>query len=66
MCGRFHLCATPEQIAETVLQSQGPSGPNLEYVLRLHAAMQDLGVSDPHLSAIIAALRQIRGQQTAP
>lgn len=41
------------EIAAWVRRSQGPSGPNSEYVLRLHEALAELGVVDPHVEAIV-------------
>jgi len=35
-------------IAAQVLASEGPSGHNVEYVLRLAEALDELGVEDPH------------------
>lgn len=39
-------------IAEHVKRSHGPSGPNVEYVLRLRAALAELGHVDDHVEAI--------------
>lgn len=39
-------------IAEHVKKSRGPSGPNEEYVLRLRAALAELGHVDDHIEAI--------------
>lgn len=39
-------------IAEHVKKSHGPSGPNVEYVLRLRAALAELGHVDEHVEAI--------------
>lgn len=36
-------------VAEQVRRSRGPSGSNLEYVLRLAGALRDLGAEDPHV-----------------
>ena len=44
-------------IAAWVKRSQGPSGPNVEYVLRLHEALSALGIVDAHVSAIVDFLR---------
>lgn len=44
------------EIAAWVLRSHGPSGPNVEYVLRLHAALAELGVVDEHVEAIVKSL----------
>ncbi len=41
------------EIALHVARSHGPSGPNREYVLRLHAALRELGVHDPHVEATV-------------
>jgi cation transport protein ChaC len=40
-------------IAAWVSKSRGPSGPNVEYVLKLHAALLELEVLDPHVEAIV-------------
>jgi cation transport regulator ChaC len=37
------------EIAEQIRASSGPSGHNVEYVLRLAEALDDLGVSDSHV-----------------
>ena len=39
-------------IAAHVAKSHGPSGPNREYVLRLHEALRELGVLDLHVEEI--------------
>jgi len=44
-------------IAAWVRRSHGPSGPNAEYVLRLHEALVELSVVDEHVEAIVRALR---------
>lgn len=44
-------------IAEQVVRSTGPSGPNREYVLRLHAALEPVGGVDEHLASLTAAVR---------
>jgi cation transport regulator ChaC len=40
-------------IAAHVAKSHGPSGPNRDYVLRLHEALRELGVADAHVQAIV-------------
>ncbi len=40
-------------IARHVARSHGPSGPNREYVLRLHAALRELGVVDRHVEETV-------------
>ncbi len=37
------------QIAEQIVASRGPSGSNIEYVLRLAAALRELGADDDHV-----------------
>lgn len=44
--------ASAAAIAEQVRRSEGPSGPNEEYVLRLAAALRDLDAPDPHVLEI--------------
>lgn len=46
-----------EEIAEQVLRSQGPSGPNREYVLALADALAGIDGLDPHVAAVAAAVR---------
>jgi len=48
--------ADAEVIAGHVAKSHGPSGKNLEYVVRLHDALAELGIEDPHLAAILGRL----------
>ena len=45
-------------IAAQVRDAAGPSGPNLEYVLRLAAALREMGAEDPHVFALEALLRE--------
>ena len=44
-------------IARQVRASHGPSGPNIEYVLRLAESLRVLGADDPHVFEIEALLR---------
>lgn len=44
--------AEPEAIARQVLAAHGPSGANVEYVLRLAEALRDLGADDQHVFEI--------------
>ena len=44
-------------IAEQVRGSYGPSGSNLEYVLRLAEALRGIGARDPHVFALEELLR---------
>ena len=47
-------------IAAWVAKSHGPSGANTDYVLRLHDALAELGVRDPHVEEIVRWLRAQR------
>jgi cation transport protein ChaC len=50
--------APPEQIARQIRRSHGPSGSNLEYLLRLAEALEAMGARDPHvceLAALVSA-----------
>lgn len=44
-------------IAAWVQRSKGPSGPNIDYVLKLHDALAELGIVDPHVEEIARWLR---------
>ena len=43
-------------IAAQIQRSQGPSGDNLEYLLRLGEALAEMGESDPHVEALLACI----------
>ena len=45
-----------DEIARIVASAHGPSGPNLEYVLELHRALQRMDADDEHISALVEAL----------
>lgn len=48
--------ASLSEIALQVRRSHGPSGPNLEYVLRLAEALRRIGADDPHVFELAAEL----------
>jgi glutathione-specific gamma-glutamylcyclotransferase len=48
--------APNEQIASRIRQCTGPSGPNLEYLMRLHEALRAQGTPDEHVEALVRAL----------
>lgn len=56
--GNAHFLGPLEEaeIAAWIARCRGPSGPNREYALRLHAALAELGIEDPHVAAIARAL----------
>lgn len=41
-----------KELAELIAQRRGPSGSNREYLLRLHAAFEQLGIQDCHVAAL--------------
>jgi cation transport protein ChaC len=45
-----------EEIARHIAAAAGPSGPNIEYLLRLAAALHEMGHHDDHVHAIEAYL----------
>ena len=51
--------ASLTDIAAQVLRSRGPSGDNLEYVLRLHQALRELDLHDEHVEALVALLQSL-------
>ena len=46
-----------DEIAAHVRRSHGPSGANLDYLLRLAEALRELGISDEHVHGLEALLR---------
>jgi cation transport protein ChaC len=52
--------ADESSIAAQIHRSEGPSGPNVEYLLRLEQALAELGAADPHVSAVADALRALQ------
>lgn len=49
--------APMEEMAAQVVRSSGPSGHNIEYVLRLAEALEEMQADDPHVFALAAAVR---------
>ncbi len=53
----YHLGSEPLAVMVAQIRAAtGPSGPNVEYVLRLAAALHALGIEDPHVDALARAL----------
>ncbi len=50
----FAGAAGLDHIARIVRVSVGPSGRNRDYVARLDSALRELGVDDPHVTALMA------------
>lgn len=57
--------APAPEIAAHILGSEGPSGRNVDYFLELVAALEQLGVDDPHLDGIHSELRRLGVEGTA-
>jgi cation transport regulator ChaC len=49
--------ASLDEIAKTIAAARGPSGPNVEYVLRLAEAIREAGETDEHVFELERALR---------
>ena len=60
------MCSSDLDIARQIARSNGPSGPNSEYLLHLASALRELGKSDPHVFAIEQHLAQFQDQLQAP
>jgi len=49
--------ASPGEVAERVVQAEGPSGDNVDYVLELARALREIGAEDPHVFEIEREVR---------
>jgi cation transport regulator ChaC len=49
--------AAPAAIAAQIRNARGPSGPNVEYLLRLAEALHAIDVEDEHVHGLVDALR---------
>ena len=47
------------EIGRQVARAKGPSGPNVEYVALMAAALEKMGVNDEHIKGVLAAVRQV-------
>lgn len=54
----WHGPAPIEEIAATIARSEGPSGHNVEYLLRLAEALRELGADDEHVFGLEDAVRR--------
>jgi len=46
-------------MARQISESRGPSGPNVEYVVRLAEALREMGAEDDHVFALEARLQAL-------
>lgn len=51
--------ADMNDMAKQIARSVGPSGTNIEYLLELHLALERLNVQDPHIDALVSAVRSL-------
>lgn len=51
--------APVDEIAATIVRSVGPSGPNVEYLLELDAALGRMGIDDPHVRDLAGRVRSV-------
>jgi cation transport regulator ChaC len=51
--------ASIHEIARQVMTAAGPSGPNIEYVLRLEEALAQMNAGDQHVSDLAAMVRSL-------
>jgi cation transport protein ChaC len=58
--------ASADSIAAHVARSAGPSGSNTDYVVRLAAALRDMGAVDPHVEEIAERLARTGGGGAGP
>jgi glutathione-specific gamma-glutamylcyclotransferase len=58
---QFMGALDPQQVAERINQSVGPSGENREYLLRLEESLRGLGIesSDAHVSDLVRRIKKM-------
>lgn len=50
------------EVARHIARSEGPSGPNRDYLVGVAAALERLGAEDTHVSALMKALRELEAE----
>jgi cation transport regulator ChaC len=55
-----------EDMARHILGARGPSGENLDYLLRLDESLRALSAPDPHVSSLCACVRRLSPASRAP
>ena len=48
------------EIAKQIFHSRGPSGPNLEYLLKLANALEEMEIEDHHVKALVSSVEAIQ------
>ncbi|CAI0585431.1 unnamed protein product [Linum tenue] len=51
--------APMEDIAKQIVEAEGPSGPNREYLFKLEAALLEIGCKDKHVMELASKVRAI-------
>lgn len=49
-----------------IMRSVGPSGANIDYLLRLHRSLEELGYPDPHVSALVDCAQRLGDEKKDP
>ena len=52
--------ASVEKIALQIVESAGPSGSNIDYILNLESCLKDRNETDPHVTQIANRVRRLR------
>ncbi|MFK8080274.1 MAG: gamma-glutamylcyclotransferase [Granulosicoccus sp.] len=50
-----------DDLARLIHHRRGPSGTNLEYLLRLHEALADQGIQDTHVESLVLRIQNLSG-----
>lgn len=59
----YHLGRAPiDEMIRQIESATGPSGSNIEYVLKLSEALDEHGIEDEHIQSIAARLKQRRDE----
>ena len=56
--------ASLESIARQIIESHGPSGANLDYLLQLADALRAINADDDHVFALESSVKALLGQQS--
>jgi cation transport regulator ChaC len=53
--------ASIDQMAKHIARSEGPSGPNPQYLLNIANELRHMGVEEPHIEKLASRVRQLLG-----